>query len=251
MANSHFPSGGGSGTPGGSDTQVQFNNAGAFGGFGSWDGTTLRAGSLAAGSKVGNPSAAFPASLQTTANDYHTGGNFELWRASSSYGPFIDMFGSAGTLASPEPQAPGDYLANFDFYSYNGHQWQYGAQITIGVESGSTGDDNSPVPSAYYFAWSTPTGNLSEVVQFRSTLNSHPTITLGGYPEFLNFEKTSGTGLKLSSGYDGTGTLDLLTTGSVQASGGYKSSDGSTGATGSANNTNTLTIKNGLVVAIT
>jgi len=33
--------GGGSGTPGGADTSVQFNDGGAFGGFGSWDGSSL------------------------------------------------------------------------------------------------------------------------------------------------------------------------------------------------------------------
>lgn len=32
---------GGGGTPGGDPTSVQFNDSGAFGGFGSWDGTTL------------------------------------------------------------------------------------------------------------------------------------------------------------------------------------------------------------------
>lgn len=32
--------GGGIGSPGGSDTEIQFNESGAFGGFGSWDGTT-------------------------------------------------------------------------------------------------------------------------------------------------------------------------------------------------------------------
>lgn len=41
MASSRFPSGGGGGTPGGSSGDVQFNNAGAFGGFGDWNGTTL------------------------------------------------------------------------------------------------------------------------------------------------------------------------------------------------------------------
>ncbi len=41
--------GGGSGTPGGVDTSVQFNNSGSFGGFGAWDGTTLAIpGALAA-----------------------------------------------------------------------------------------------------------------------------------------------------------------------------------------------------------
>ncbi len=34
--------GGGGGTPGGTTTQIQYNNAGAFGGFGAWDGTNIR-----------------------------------------------------------------------------------------------------------------------------------------------------------------------------------------------------------------
>ena len=41
--------GAGGGTPGGSSGALQYNNAGAFGGFGSWDGTAL---ALAAGSRV-------------------------------------------------------------------------------------------------------------------------------------------------------------------------------------------------------
>ena len=38
--------GGGGGTPGGSNTNVQYNNAGAFGGFGAWDGTNFSFGSM-------------------------------------------------------------------------------------------------------------------------------------------------------------------------------------------------------------
>ncbi|MFO0886598.1 MAG: hypothetical protein U0894_20860, partial [Pirellulales bacterium] len=37
-------SGGGGGTPGGSTGQLQYNNAGAFAGFGSWDGSQLGVG---------------------------------------------------------------------------------------------------------------------------------------------------------------------------------------------------------------
>ncbi len=37
--NYSVPAGGGGGTPGGVDTEIQYNNAGAFGGFGGWDGT--------------------------------------------------------------------------------------------------------------------------------------------------------------------------------------------------------------------
>ncbi len=48
-------SGGGGGTPGGSDTQIQYNNAGAFGGVSvlTWDGTTLRATGSFTGSLTG------------------------------------------------------------------------------------------------------------------------------------------------------------------------------------------------------
>ena len=38
--------GGGGGTPGGSTTNIQYNNAGAFGGFGAWDGTNFSFGSM-------------------------------------------------------------------------------------------------------------------------------------------------------------------------------------------------------------
>lgn len=46
MANSHFPSGG-DGTPGGSANSVQYNDNGAFGGFGSWDGAALAVDAVA------------------------------------------------------------------------------------------------------------------------------------------------------------------------------------------------------------
>lgn len=39
------PAGGGSGSPGGSDGQIQFNNSGAFGGLGAWNGSLLDLGS--------------------------------------------------------------------------------------------------------------------------------------------------------------------------------------------------------------
>lgn len=39
-------SGGGGGTPGGASGTIQYNNAGTFGGFGSWDGTTFSIGAL-------------------------------------------------------------------------------------------------------------------------------------------------------------------------------------------------------------
>ena len=47
--------GGGGGTPGGSDTQIQYNNAGVFGGVSAltWDGTTLRATGSFSGSLTG------------------------------------------------------------------------------------------------------------------------------------------------------------------------------------------------------
>jgi len=47
--------GGGGGTPGGSDTQIQYNNAGVFGGVSAltWDGTTLRATGSFTGSLTG------------------------------------------------------------------------------------------------------------------------------------------------------------------------------------------------------
>ncbi len=56
MANSHFPNAGGSGSPGGSANSVQYNDNGAFGGFGSWDGSTLTVGGLAATADVSGAS---------------------------------------------------------------------------------------------------------------------------------------------------------------------------------------------------
>ena len=61
----------------------------------------------------------------------------------------------------------------------------------------------------------------------------------------LNWQGASGTGTKLATTQTG---IDV--TGTVTPSGGYKSSDGTAGFTGSASASATLTIKDGLIVAV-
>lgn len=58
--------GGGAGNPGGSFTSLQFNDSGAFGGFGTWDGTTLSTTKLQAGTLSGSASANGDLILQGT-----------------------------------------------------------------------------------------------------------------------------------------------------------------------------------------
>ena len=68
------PGGGGSGgggTPGGADTSVQYNNGGAFGGFGTWNGSTLTVPGLMYPSIVPGAQAEYLAYLDGSGTTLH------------------------------------------------------------------------------------------------------------------------------------------------------------------------------------
>lgn len=75
--------GGGGGTPGGANTSVQFNNGGSFGGFGTWDGTTL----------------SVPGTVSAT-GALVAGGNLHVFGTSIAAGDFVVQggFSASGNL---------------------------------------------------------------------------------------------------------------------------------------------------------
>lgn len=118
-----FSGGGGGGTPGGSANSIQYNNAGAFGGFGSWDGTNfLLQGFLALQEPGGSGmvklrSADFtsdytiiwPEQAPTTDNQtlvYDGAGNF-FWEQ-PTVPDFVGDSGSGGTAGLVPAPATGD-----------------------------------------------------------------------------------------------------------------------------------------------
>lgn len=87
-------------TPGGSNTQIQYNNNGAFGGVSNltWDGTTLRA----TGSFTGSFTGAFTGNLIGTssrATSSSFADNYNINYGNSSSGGFSLLYGQGGTQA--------------------------------------------------------------------------------------------------------------------------------------------------------
>lgn len=341
MANSRFPSGGGSGTPGGSDTQVQFNNAGAFGGIpgSSWDGTSLsvplplilsavdpsyagwapilsdftiggwdeyyaahiqaQTGSGEEGDRYndgfyfyvgGVPTAESQAELfgftiETQALGL-TGQTITEMRGASAFTTdaipdantieitkaYNGYFGSTWTQAHvTDSYGIFSYLQTFGGTVTNawGNQSRiqnFGGTITNAYSYYA--DDLSGVATNGYYAWYNSRGvfRVREDSTFDGVGQAIPALYNPQFTKYIagaaDYERWvtqwNGNVLEMGAEKGGTGTLRALkllgasvSTDGVFQAGGYKSSDGSTGATGSANNTNTLTIKNGLVVAIT
>lgn len=114
-------SSGGGGTPGGSTTQIQFNNAGAFAGFGSWNGSTFGIGTL--GYSDTNINAFFQSNvnsynqmvLQNTNAGATASTNFNVSNNNATSSTNFGEFGinSSGFTGSPVFSQPGYvYLAS-------------------------------------------------------------------------------------------------------------------------------------------
>ena len=95
-------SGGGTGgggtptTPGGASTSVQFNNAGAFGGFGTWDGSLLTIGNstISSGGTVGGQSADFATNVHAQGFQLAPGGQL-FFSNGVDYGAALERPGGA------------------------------------------------------------------------------------------------------------------------------------------------------------
>jgi hypothetical protein len=133
----NLASGGGSGTPGGSDTQVQFNNTGSFGGSAnlSWDNTnnqlsvggvssTTSAALTIVGAAAGN--AASPIECHSS---FANGVNLYTHSNTFFRAPSYTALRSRGTQLSPSLIQLNDQMSYFSSYGYDGSAYAQGATM--------------------------------------------------------------------------------------------------------------------------
>jgi hypothetical protein len=116
-----FPSGGGgAGIPGGNDTNVQFNNAGAFEGtdFFKWDNTNT-------GLYIGTPGT-LPLDnglidLVSEGTDFDA--KYQLWKFGEGGTPTIVGIRARGSYVSPSGLVPNDEIFGFWARGFNGADW--------------------------------------------------------------------------------------------------------------------------------
>jgi trimeric autotransporter adhesin len=104
--------GSGSSTPGGSNGSIQYNNSGALGGFGNWDGSTM----TVAGSGTFAPSATVPYALTVTG----TAGGGSIASFGNSFGNGVFGFDASGYYLQPATSGKGVWLYNASGSSYFG-----------------------------------------------------------------------------------------------------------------------------------
>lgn len=167
---------GGGGAPGGVNTSIQFNNNGAFGGFGTWDGTIFDIGagklfkgqySNRDGSAYINPdgSAVFAngavivnnagAVTGETFNGFLANGNISQWTNNAGYitaagAPVQSVFGRTGTITAQN----GDYTTSQVTEGTNLYYTQARFNSAIAAISGAANGiaplgSDSKIPSAY------------------------------------------------------------------------------------------------------
>ena len=144
---------GGSTSPGGSDTHVQYNDGGSFGGSANftYDGSTL---ALAGDMSVGG------GNLSHTLNGVSYDSLVELHQDSDTADPMglsihrhgdTDVVGghlmllrSRGTHATPTPIVDGDYIGRISAFPYDGTDYSSGATIDF-IADGGQGDNDNPM----------------------------------------------------------------------------------------------------------
>jgi len=122
----HTHAGGGGGTPGGSDGEMQYNNAGAFGGLSGfyWDPTNGivylgRTGTVDAGAV--NTDVCF--TLLAKADDKQSLWTMHSWGAASTTSPTLAAYRSRGTRAAPSAIMSGDRMLNIAGFAHDGVGW--------------------------------------------------------------------------------------------------------------------------------
>lgn len=160
--------GGGGGTPGGANTSVQFNNGGAFGGFGLWDGTTfsleggfrptnggagptIKAADFAADYDVTLPDSAPTADNQTLVFDGVSSFFWEL----PTIPNFVGDSGAGGTAGAVPAPAAGDATK----YLKGDGAW---AAIAAGIV-GTVGTTDNVIPRADGTGGSTVQASLASI----------------------------------------------------------------------------------------
>lgn len=127
----------GSGSPGGSNTQIQYNNAGAFGGASQlfWDEVNKRLGISIA--------PLFPLHIRdysVTELTYQYGTLLLKRTGTNSFdSPVIEFYRAAGTVAAPTAAANGDQIGDFTFRVHDGTDYLPNASFGVKAEGAGLG----------------------------------------------------------------------------------------------------------------
>lgn len=177
------------GVPGGSDTQVQFNDAGSFGGDAdlTWNKTTNLLTITGAGratnyiqigeGSIANNWASFPANLFIYHNPEDRWGQVLGTIGNHAWGHsifFIKNRNASDPLAITTVNAD-DEVGNFNYYAPDGVAWRHLAQETIEVD----GSPSSNMPGRFRW-WTRSTTEISPQEKMR--LDGNGRLILGGSP---------------------------------------------------------------------
>ena len=165
--------GGGGGTPGGSSGSVQYNNSGAFGGFGSWDGTNLSFGSLHLNGdgSIGNGASASSYSSTALGDGATATGN-----VSTALGGSTTAAGGASAAVGWGATAAGTSAFAVGWGAYAGSY----SSVAIGSHTGAIGGESIALGNG---AYDRGNNNVTIIGAFNSgfTATAPNTMYLGGF----------------------------------------------------------------------
>jgi hypothetical protein len=248
--------GGGSGTPGGSDTQIQFNNGGAFGATGSfvfiYTSQSLQQGLNV--TTIGQYSHAEGINTQTTGEGSHTEGN-----ATQAIGGGSHAEGQSTTAIGNYSHAEGHITATVGQYSHaegrntialGSHSHTEGSgSIASGSHSHAEGEQTTTIGQSSHAEgyqttsiglYSHAEGSDTQAIGNYSHAEGLSTIAIGNYQHVQG--QYNLTSLAPSVFIIGNGTSDINRSNLVFASGSQFQITGSLEVSGSARITNVLTL---------
>lgn len=218
---------GGSGSPGGTSGQVQYNNAGAFGGFGSWNGTTLAitgaissTTTMAVGTNLhvfGTSILAGDLAVQGGANFSGNLGFYGASEIAQPTGNILTALSNLGLVATPTmPISSVTGTTNSTITTLSALSLPY-SQIT-GAPSAITaltGDGTASGPGSAALTLATVNGNVGSFTNANITVNAKGLITAAANGTgFTNPLTTTGDMIYSSSGSTAA-RLPIGTTGQV------------------------------------
>lgn len=205
--------GGGGGTPGGALTSVQYNNAGAFGGFGTWDGTTL---ALGVGKRLSfaGTLAAFDLRASNDAVPYlQVGGDFPIARDSitaengvpvawhnsdftlvnAGNGNYLNFFNSLGTVAAPLEIPNGGAVGTINFGAFYDDggvgYYDFATGINAIVDADYSGFPNSYAVALQFVAWGQAANDYGSAMTLKT--NGNISLGVGSAPERVALRATA------------------------------------------------------------
>jgi hypothetical protein len=168
--------GGGGGTPGGADTQVQFNDGGVFGGN---DGFVYHKAEKVVVIGSGTPPA-------LGENTFHNIGQTTspanlLWATGDSIAPFVAGLRARGSLASLNAVQDNDVLLRLRGRGYNGSTWtSTQSEIDFVAEGDWTGTNHGTRTEFYHTPSGTTTKILSATISDGINIPTGTTYNIGG-----------------------------------------------------------------------